>query len=100
MTLMDEEARALRTTLARLNGRAWGIAIGLLFGGGLFVATIVLVLQGGPNMGQHLALLRAYLPGYSVSWAGSVIGFIYGFVIGYASGRILGTVYNRLVGQR
>lgn len=100
MTRSDEETRALRATLTRLNARAWGIAAGLLFGGGLFVATIVLVVQGGPHMGQHLILLRAYLPGFSVSVGGSFIGFIYGFVIGYALGRIIGTVYNRLVAMR
>lgn len=100
MTRTDEETRALRATLVRLNARAWGIAIGLLVGGGLFVATLVLVLRGGPNMGQHLSLLRVYLPGFSVSLGGSVIGLIYGFVIGYALGRMIGTVYNRVVGPR
>jgi len=100
MTPTDEETRALRATLARLNARAWGIAIGLLLGGGLLVATLVLVIRGGPNMGQHLVLLRVYLPGFSVSVGGGLIGFIYGFVVGYALGRIIGTVYNRLVGPR
>lgn len=98
MIRTDEETRTLRATLARLNARAWGSAIGLLLGGGLFLATLVLVLQNGPNMGQHLVLLRVYLPGFSVSVGGSFIGFIYGFVIGYALGRIIGTVHNRLVG--
>ena len=97
MTNTDDENRALRSTLARLNARAWGIAIGLLLGGGLFLATIFLVGRGGPNVGQHLGVLRAYFPGYSVTIAGSFIGFVYGFVLGYAIGRIIGTVYNRLV---
>lgn len=97
MSRTNHEARTLRTALARLNARAWGIAMGLLFGGGLLIATLVLVIQGGPNVGQHLGLLRVYLPGYSVSVGGGFIGFIYGFVIGYAVGRIIGSVYNRLV---
>lgn len=100
MTRTDDEARALRATLVRLNARAWGIAMGLLVGGGLFVATLLLVIRGGPHMGQHLSLLRVYLPGYSVSLGGSFLGLIYGFVIGYALGRIIGTVYNRLVALR
>ncbi len=74
-----------------------GFAIGLLFGGGLFLATMILVVKGGPEPGKHLALLRTYFPGYSVSARGSFIGFIYAFVVGYAFGRIIGTVYNRLV---
>ena len=84
-------------TLLRLNARAWGIAVGLLLGGGVFIATIFLVVKGGPNIGQHLALLGSYLPGYRVTWAGAFIGFIYLFVIGYGIGRIIGGVYNALV---
>jgi len=98
MTNLDDESRELRSTLARLNARAWGIAVGLLLGGGLFLATIFLVARGGVNVGQHLVLLREYFPGYSVSVVGSFIGFVYGFVLGYAIGRIIGMVYNRLVG--
>ena len=97
MITAQDESRELKRTLARLNARAWGIAIGLLMGGGLLLATMILVLKGGPNAGQHLGLLRAYFPGYSVSIAGSFIGFVYGFVVGYALGRTIGSVYNRLV---
>ena len=97
MTQTDDETRELRNTLARLNARAWGIAMGLLLGGGLFLATIILVARGGPRVGQHLVLIREYFPGYSVTVVGSFIGFVYGFVLGYAIGRIIGVVYNRLV---
>jgi len=80
----------------RLNARAWGIATGLLLGGGLFLATIFLVIRGGPMVGQHLSMLRAFFPGYSVTWLGAFVGFVYAFVIGYGLGRIIGSVYNRL----
>jgi hypothetical protein len=86
----------VQASLMRLNARAWGISAGLLFGGGLFLATIFLVIRGGPNMGQHLSLLRVFFPGYSVTWIGAFIGFIYAFVVGYGLGRIIGSVYNRL----
>lgn len=79
-----------------LNAQAWGIAFGLLFGGGLFLATNFLVIKGGANVGQHLNLLAAFFPGYRVSFAGSLIGFVYAFVCGWAFGRIIGAVYNRL----
>ena len=92
---MDEQ-RELSAALARLNARAWGIAIGLLGGGGLFLATMILLMKGGQNVGQHLALLRAYFPGYSVTIPGSFIGFVYGFVVGYGLGRLIGMVYNKL----
>ena len=83
-------------TLLRLNARAWGIAIGLLFGLGLFLATIVLVVKGGSTVGPHLSLIGEYLPGYSVTWPGAFVGFVYLFVIGYGVGRIIGGVYNAL----
>jgi hypothetical protein len=86
----------VQSTLLALNARAWGIAFGLVLGVGLFLATIFLVIKGGPNVGQHLRLLSAFFPGYSVSLGGSVLGFIYAFVIGYALGRVIGEVYNRL----
>jgi len=93
---MNEDVM-LQQTIRRLNARAWGISVGLLMGLVLFIATNLLVLRGGPQMGQHLSLLSIYFPGYSVSFAGSVIGFIYAFVLGYGIGRVIGRVYNRLV---
>lgn len=92
-----QEQVELHRAIQRLNARAWGIAVGLLGGVALFIATNVLVLKGGPNVGQHLGLLGQYFPGYSVSFVGSVIGFIYMFVLGYVLGRLIGLVYNRLV---
>ncbi len=93
---MDDEQESVNQAIMRLNGRAWGIAMGLLLGGGLFVATNFLVLKGGANVGQHLQLLRVFFPGYSVTFGGSLIGFVYAFVLGYALGRLIGSVYNRL----
>jgi len=94
---MTETDESLNAAILRLNGRAWGIAAGLLLGGGLFVATNILVLKGGPNVGKHLRLLGVFFPGYSVTFVGSIIGFIYAFVLGYAIGRLIGGVYNKLV---
>jgi hypothetical protein len=84
-------------TLLKLNARAWGIAVGLLLGLGIFLATAFLLIKGGPNIGPHLGLIGQYLPGYSVTWPGAFVGFVYLFVIGYAVGRIIGGVYNALV---
>ena len=86
----------VQASLMRLNARAWGISTGLLLGGGLFLATVFLVLRGGPTVGQHLSMLRVFFPGYSVTWLGAFVGFVYAFVIGYGLGRIIGSVYNRL----
>ncbi|HEV8125416.1 MAG TPA: hypothetical protein VGP80_14305 [Gemmatimonadales bacterium] len=93
----DETERDMQNTVLRLNARAWGIAFGLLLGAGIFVATNILVLKGGPRVGQHLNLLRVFLPGYKVTFLGSLIGFVYAFVFGYALGRLVGAVYNSMV---
>ena len=92
--------QALRSAALRLNARAWGVAFGLLLGGGLFAATVVLVIRGGPTPGRHLQLLSVFFPGYSVSYVGSLIGFVYAFVLGYALGRLIGEIYNRLAFPR
>lgn len=92
---MDEQDE-LERTLARLNERAWGVAMGLLLGLGLLIATLILVIKGGENVGAHLGLLGIFLPGYRVTVSGALIGFVYAFVIGYAFGRIIGTIYNWL----
>ena len=95
--LTGAEARALHHALARAHEQGWGIAIGAVFGVGLWLATVVLVAKGGPNPGPHLELLRIYFPGYHVTWAGAWIGFVYAFVVGYAAGRTIATIYNRLL---
>ncbi len=91
-TLSEDEA--VNVYLSRLNGRAWGIAIGFLAGTGLFLATITLVLKGGQDVGAHLSLLANYFPFYSVTIFGSFIGFAYAFVVGYLMGRVISGLYN------
>jgi hypothetical protein len=100
MTTGSRQDREIERTLMRLNARAWGIAMGLLLGVALFVATNWLVLEGGDNAGQHLRLLRVFFPGYTVSFVGSLIGFTYAFVLGYGLGRLIGMTYNWLVERR
>ena len=84
----------MRGYLVRINGRAWGMTLGVVFGLGLFTATNILVLRGGENMGSHLGLLNQLLPWYGVSFVGSLVGFAWAFVIGYVTGRIVALVYN------
>lgn len=92
--LSREEKAVLRREMLLLNSKAWGIATGLLAGLTLFVATVVLVIKGGENVGQHLGLLSVYLPGYRVTVVGAFVGFVYFFVLGYVLGRLIGWVYN------
>jgi hypothetical protein len=91
-----DEEQVLRRAMLRINEQGWGIAIGMVLGLGLFIATNVLIIRGGESVGQHLSLLGVYFPGYRVTVVGSLIGFVYAFVLGYGIGRTIAVVYNRL----
>ena len=97
-SLTIEEQRTLKAAVEDSNEKAWAIGFGLTLAFGLFAATNFLLIKGGTNVGSHLQLLRVYLPGYSVTFTGSVIGFIYAFVLGYLSGRTVLALYHRLAG--
>ena len=93
--LVDEQA--LLEEVIRVNRNVLGLTLGILFGFGLFLATNILVLKGGPHIGANLQLLNQFFPGYSVTFGGSFLGLIYGFAVGYLSGWIIATVYNWVV---
>lgn len=78
----------------RLNIQVLGITFGLLCGFGLFAATNILLLKGGPNVGAHLQLLSQFFYGFKVSFVGSLIGAFYGFIVGYVTGAMIAVVYN------
>jgi hypothetical protein len=94
--LTAEEQRILSTVIADAHEQSWGIAFGLVLGLGLLLATNFLVLKGGEQVGPRLSLLGVYLPGYRVTFLGSLVGFVYLFVIGYGIGRSIVTLYNFL----
>ena len=81
-------------TFGRLDPRALGFAIAVLFGLALFLATIILILRGGPRVGPMLSLLSQYFPGYRVSWAGAGIGFIYAAICGFLIGFFFAILRN------
>ena len=88
------------THVMRLSLLVNGIAVGLLFGLGLFLTTIFLVLKGGPVVGPHLGLLGQFLPGYAVTLTGSFVGLGYGLVLGFILGAFVAFVYNRVADYR
>jgi hypothetical protein len=94
------EEEILRRAVASLNGHILGAVLGAVCGALLFLATLVLVLEGGPNTGATLWLLHHYFPGYTVTVAGAFVGFAYAFVVGYLAGYVVGKVYNRIVSLR
>lgn len=76
------------------------IVFAVLAGTGLAVATVWLLIRGGPNMGEHLGLLSNYFVGYSVSWPGVVIGFLWAAGVGGVLGWLTAWIYNWVAGRR
>ena len=77
---------ALSQVFAKLDRVSFGLSMGTVTGFILFLATLILVLKGGPLVGPKLQLLGQYFPGYSVTALGSLIGLCYGFVAGFSGG--------------
>jgi hypothetical protein len=86
--------------MVRLNATVHGIVLGLVAGLGLFVATLWLVIKGGPVVGPHLALLGQFFIGYRVTVLGGFIGLAYGFATGFLVGFVVTTLYNWIAGLR
>ena len=87
----------LATAVLRLNGTVLGLALGMVSGGIIFVATNWLVMKGGDVVGPHLGLLAEFFRGYSVTFFGSFVGLFYGFILGFVAGWLAAWVYNRVV---
>jgi hypothetical protein len=82
---------------ARMDGVAMAFAVGTLCAFGLFGATVVLLLKGAPPgvlIGPNLETLGNFLPGYGVSWIGSIIGAAYAAVIGFVGGYLIAVLWN------
>ena len=88
---------ALVRVLPKLDRAALGGALGTVSGLAIFVATLWLVIKGGPFMGQNLQLLGQYFPGYTVSLPGSVLGLGYGFLVGFLTGWLFAFLRNGAV---
>ena len=95
--LADRRVELIRIVFARLDAVAMVTAMGVIFAVGLFLATAILLLKGAPPgvpVGGNLSALGTFLPGYEVSWWGTVLGSLYGFVIGSIAGFFLSVLWN------
>ncbi len=93
----DPTEELIIQSLAKLDGKALGIAIGMLFGLGVFAATNILILKGGEVLGPNLALLGQFFIGYEVSFTGSLIGMAYGIISGFVIGWMIAMIRNLVV---
>lgn len=82
---------------ARMDKVALGLAVGIVSAVGLFLATAVLVVKGGDQIGPNLQLLRNYIPWFSVTWPGSLVGAVSGFAGGFLTGWLVAFMRNVMV---
>ncbi|MBI3796976.1 MAG: NAD(P)/FAD-dependent oxidoreductase [Deltaproteobacteria bacterium] len=78
----------IAAAFAKLDPVAFGVAVGVVSGIGLFLMTAVLLLKGGREIGPNLALLRYYVPGFEVTWSGAIIGLVEVGVGGFTLGSL------------
>jgi len=77
----------------KLRARALGLAIGLVSGVGVFIATFLSLRIG---KGETLNALGVIFIGYSVGVGGAFLGLLWGIVYGFVCGSVIALLYNAL----
>ena len=77
----------------KLRARAFGLAIGIMWGFTVFVATIW---DASVGKGQTMGLLGVFYLGYRVSFGGAIVGLMWGLASGFLFGAAVAWLYNRL----
>ena len=77
----------------KLRVRAFGLAVGIVLGLGIFLATLCDVVR---EKGETLQSLESFFLGYSISFSGAIVGLIWGFVDGFICGALIAWLYNIL----
>jgi len=90
--------KLVEAAFARLDPVALGASFGFVAGLLLFLATAILLVQGGVMVGKTLSLLSYYFWGYSVTWRGALRGCMQAGIGGFALGYVVGTLRNWGVG--
>ncbi len=89
--------KVLVQIFARIDQIALGLAVGVFSGAGLFLATAVLLLKGGVQIGPTLQLLNNYIPGYSMTWPGALAGAAGGLIVGFCAGWGVAFLRNTVI---
>lgn len=84
-------------TFARLDPLALGVSLGSVTGLLLFLATVILLLKGGPVIGPRLGLLGNFFFGYQVTWTGAFLVMVQGAIGGLILGYLIAVVRNWII---
>ena len=85
----------LDAAFARIDPVALGAAFGSVASLGIFLATTILLVKGGPHVGRNLSLLAHYLQGFRVSVTGSLLGALEVGALGAGLGYVAATLRNQ-----
>ena len=84
----------IEVVFARFDPVALGAAFSVVTGLGLFLATVILLLKGGPFVGKNLGLLGNYFFQFHVSWRGAVVGLVEAGIGGFVFGYVVAVLRN------
>lgn len=90
----ESEDRVIEVAFAKIDPLALGVAVGVVSGLGVFMASAILLLRGGPVVGPMLSLLGNYLIGFEVTWVGAVISLLEGGMLGFVVGALAAGLRN------
>jgi protoporphyrinogen oxidase len=92
----DEISRLIEGALVRvfskLNRSIFGTSLGIVAGLILAIVTWFMLLKNAAS--PNLEVLSEYLPGYTVTLAGSIVGLAYGFAYGFLIGWLYALLRN------
>lgn len=83
---------------ARMDKLAFAAALGTVSGLVIFLATLWLIVKGGPVVGPNLQLLSHYFIGYTVTLGGAFVGLGYSFLWGFLFGWLFAYLRNMSLG--
>ena len=88
------EEEIIEFVFAKLDPVALGVAVGVVSGFSIFIATAILLIKGGPVVGPSLSLLGHFLFGFKMTWSGGLVGFLEGGLVGFAIGYLSALLRN------
>ena len=86
----------LLLAFAPLHRGAMGVAVGVVLGNLVFLATVVEIVRGGRAV-SNLWLLAQFFFGYRVTVPGAFIGLLWGFGVGFILGWSFALLRNMIV---
>ena len=79
----------------KLKPIALGVSFGVVWGGALFIVTLLSHFTGYGKAFLDVTAVSLY-PGYSISVLGSFVGLVYGFIDFFIGGVVISWLYNKI----